>query len=72
MIYRNNSRAVKTFYGVTFAPGDIKKVKGYINDPKFVKQDRLPKEPPKVSEKKAELAKNINKEDAKEEADKAN
>ena len=37
MIYKNLSRATKTFYGVTFRPGDVHEVPGYINDPKFVK-----------------------------------
>lgn len=54
MIYKNNSNITKTFYGVTFAPGDIKEVRGFINHPKFSVEKELPKEPPKVSEPKPE------------------
>lgn len=32
MFYKNVSHSVKTFYGVTFKPGDIKSVDSYIND----------------------------------------
>ena len=35
--YKNLSKAVKTFYGVTFLPGDVKSVSGYINDLKFIR-----------------------------------
>lgn len=35
MIYKNLSRATKTFYGITFKPGESHDVPGYINDPKF-------------------------------------
>ena len=31
MYYKNVSMSVKTFYGVTFKPGEIKEVKNYIN-----------------------------------------
>lgn len=31
MFYKNISTSAKTFYGVTFKPGDIKEVDGYIN-----------------------------------------
>ena len=37
MIYKNLSRATKTFYGVTFKPGEIHEVPGYINCTKFVR-----------------------------------
>jgi len=30
--YKNISSAAKTFYGVKFAPGEIKSVPGYINN----------------------------------------
>ncbi len=30
--YKNISCSVKTFYGVTFEPNDVKEVPGYIND----------------------------------------
>ncbi len=36
MTYKNVSYKQKTFYGVTFKPGDTKSVKGYINDPKMI------------------------------------
>lgn len=35
--YKNLSKAVKTFYGVTFLPGEVKSVSGYINDKHFIK-----------------------------------
>lgn len=35
--YKNLSLATKTFYGVTFKPGEEKDVPGFINDPKFVR-----------------------------------
>lgn len=37
MIYKNLSHATKTFYGVTFKPGEEKEVEGYINDTKFIR-----------------------------------
>lgn len=36
MTYKNTSLATKTFYGVTFKPGETHDVPGYINDSKFV------------------------------------
>lgn len=50
MIYKNTSTIQKTFHGVTFKPGDIKEVPGYINDRGFVRVAELPKEPPKRKE----------------------
>lgn len=48
MYYKNLSNTVKTFYGVTFKPNEIKEVKGYINHPKFLVTDKpVHKEPPK-------------------------
>jgi len=35
--YKNLSKAVKTFYGVTFLPGEVKSVSGYINNTKFAR-----------------------------------
>ena len=32
MLYKNISHSVKTFYGVTFQPGETKEVPGYINN----------------------------------------
>lgn len=36
MFYKNISNATKTFYGITFKPGDIKEVPGYINTGDFI------------------------------------
>lgn len=46
MVYKNLSMSVKTFYGVTFNPGDIHEVGGAINSPGFIQLRQLPKEPP--------------------------
>ncbi len=35
--YKNNTMISKTYYGVTFEPGEIKEVAGPINDPKFIR-----------------------------------
>lgn len=32
MVYKNISSSTKIFYGVTFKPGDIREVPGYVND----------------------------------------
>lgn len=40
MWYKNISITVKTFYGIEFKPGDIKKVPGYINHPMMVVVDQ--------------------------------
>ena len=32
MVYKNISSATKIYYGVTFKPGDVKTVPGYVND----------------------------------------
>lgn len=40
LTYKNIGASTKTFYGVTFKPGDIKQVKGYINDPAFIRVDK--------------------------------
>ena len=47
MIYKNTSIIQKTFHGITFQPGEIKEVPGYINDKSFVRVSKMPKEPPK-------------------------
>ena len=47
LLYKNTSNAVKTFHGVTFQPGDIKEVSGYINDIHFIRVNSIPQEPPK-------------------------
>lgn len=45
MLYKNTSIIAKTFYGVTFKPGETKEVSQYINDPKMIKVKELPKKP---------------------------
>ena len=35
--YKNISYSAKTFYGVEFAPGEVKSVPGYINSPSMVR-----------------------------------
>jgi len=37
--YRNISNSTLTFYGVTFAPGDVKDVPGAINAAQFIRTD---------------------------------
>lgn len=70
MFYKNTSCFAKTFYGVTFQPGETKEVSGYINDKFFVvsdapqiksvdkqqklSSDHIKKEAPKVDEPKVE------------------
>ena len=39
MFYKNLSYIAKTFYGVTFQPGEIKEVDGIINDKMVVPVD---------------------------------
>lgn len=56
MIYKNNSLVQKTFHGVTFKPGDIKEVSGYIHSKGFVRVAEMPKEPPKSVEPKKQVA----------------
>lgn len=50
--YKNTSLATKTFYGVTFKPGEVKEVPGYINDDRLVRVESVPEEPPKRTERK--------------------
>lgn len=45
MLYKNTSIIAKTFYGVTFKPGETKEVSQYINDPKMIKVKERPKKP---------------------------
>lgn len=49
MIYKNTGPSAKTFYGVTFEPGEIKEVSGRIKHHKFIQVTSLPKEPPVVT-----------------------
>lgn len=37
MIYKNTSRCNMTFYNVTFKPGEVKEVPGYINNIHFIR-----------------------------------
>lgn len=39
MFYKNTSYTAKTFYGVTFKPGEIKEVTGNINNRWMIKVD---------------------------------
>ena len=36
MFYKNISYSDKTFYGVTFKPGEVAEVPGYINDMQMI------------------------------------
>ena len=66
MFYKNNSFVTKTFYGVTFQPGEVKEVPGYINNKSFdiVAAPNTPQEPPKVEQPtKSELPKETAKPD---------
>jgi len=47
IIYKNISCSVKTFYGVTFDPNDVKGVPGYINDRSMVRVSNYKKSQPK-------------------------
>lgn len=72
MFYRNASYTVKTFYGVTFQPGETKEVNGQINN-KWMILVNNPKTSPKQqlkpsSEKPEEANKNKQPESLKAEA----
>lgn len=55
MVYKNISNSKKQFYGVTFKPGEVKEVPGFVNDkhmiastlPPAVKTDAKPVKPTK-------------------------
>ena len=60
--YKNVSRGIKKFRGVTFKPGETKSVKGFINDPKMIRVDepepkaqQITKASTKTAEQKAEV-----------------
>lgn len=55
--YKNLSLATKTFYGVTFKPGEEKDVPGFINDLKFVRVPNLSKKSNVDSVKKLDTTK---------------
>lgn len=57
MFYKNTSYITKTFYGVKFKPGEVKEVPDFINDPKMIRVNELPKEPPVSSKIKSAPAK---------------
>lgn len=59
MIYKNTSYTTKTFYGVKFKPGETKEVSGFINDPKMIRVNQLPKEPPVGSRVKSAPTKTV-------------
>lgn len=42
MIYKNCSGATRSFYGVTFGPGEVHNVPGPINAPRFVQLPTFP------------------------------
>ena len=48
IFYKNTSLTVKTFYGVTFNPGEVNEVPGYINHHDMIRVPE-PKEPPKAA-----------------------
>lgn len=84
MFYKNTSYTAKTFYGVTFKPGEVKEVDGVINN-KFmiivdapqhapIKKETTQKEPssetPKEDSHKASKAKQSDNKDKKEDEEK--
>lgn len=54
LLYKNVSDSAKTFYGVTFKPGEVKEVPGYVNHRKMIRVDEsaLPKVTPAAEPKK--------------------
>ena len=58
--YKNLSLTTKTFYGVTFKPGEEHDVPGYINVSKFIRVDTK-----EVSKKHASAASTIKKDEKK-------
>lgn len=53
MIYKNLSRATKTFYGITFKPGEEYDVPGCIDHPKFVQLNSFSSKSINTSTKRA-------------------
>lgn len=45
MKYKNTSYTEATFYGITFKPGEIKDVPGYINNPHFIRVENVQNTP---------------------------
>lgn len=54
MLYKNTSYAVKTFYSVTFNPGDTHDVPGPVNDPSMIRVVSQPAVQPAQSKKPPE------------------
>lgn len=54
MIYKNLSHATKTFYGITFKPGEEHEVPGCINDSKFIRLNNFTKQPTESESVKSE------------------
>lgn len=52
MFYKNYSYTAKTFYGVTFQPGETKKVDGIINDRWVVPVDDSATKATKITQQK--------------------
>ena len=52
MFYKNTSYSAKTFYGVTFNPGETKEVGGYINNKWMIPADDPATKETKESQKK--------------------
>lgn len=76
MFYKNISYSAKTFYGVTFQPGETKKVDGCISSKwmilvdepatqEKVQQKPSPEEPKKEAEKSEEPKQNAKQQEAK-------
>lgn len=65
MIYKNISSSVKTFHGVTFKPGEIKEVPGYINSKYFIRVNSMPQEPPRSVESVEKPSRSKTKKDTK-------
>lgn len=70
--YKNTSLSVKTFYGVTFKPGETRDVTGFINDPSMIRVKEAEKPAPAkaapakaASSKTPETAKSTQQESAK-------
>lgn len=58
MFYKNTSYSVKTFYGVTFEPGQIKEVNGIINDKFMIIVDKpINTQPKEVQQKPSPVRK---------------
>lgn len=55
MIYKNLSHATKTFYGITFKPGEEHEVPGCINDSKFIRLNNFTKQHAESGYVKSEL-----------------